>query len=329
MSSLELPSLPPGWSEPEQFVERVMLGRIAIQLAGVAATHEHGHTATGSAAALEDAPLQRAGFELCERIAIMDRLFFGDSQLTVRDSSGGVVGIVPHESVFPSAPPGAGWKYARSSGVAFHREWTEACERAHFEAVERDAVLRSWLGGQPPRKCSLIRTDFVRELERHYELHAVRFDTSSAICVSALFGFPREPTTPLLMSFGAGVGEEDSFQHCEAEALQRVGFLWGEDVPAVEPQLRSDAMSQQEFYLWPGSHGFLRQWLEGRHFRPGGTVPPDSSEIVFADLTPASFGETFVVAKVLDARCIPLVFGEGHPLVPSPELPSMRVQPIA
>ena len=328
MDHPQLPELPFGWSTPEVFVDQVHLGPLSICLAGIAAQHETGRTATGSAAALDEAPLARAGFELCERVAILECVLSDIDAIPTRNRSGVPLGVVTRQRVFPAAPAEASWRYAMSNGVALYSEWERACDSALLEAVERDAVLRSWLGGSRPRALPVPRSPFTEAIADFYELHFAEFSACEATVCGA-FGFPKRAEVPLLTSFGAGPNLQTAWLRCETEALQRVGFLWGEEIPSAKPALTGDAMSQQEYYLWPESHRYLRSWLSGKYEQRPTPARRQHRGLPFADLTPHAFRERLFVAKALDPECTPLVFGEGHPHTLKRPSASLRVQPIA
>lgn len=324
MEPTSLPALPDGWTTPQSFDEVVSVGELEIHLHGFMAQHASGKMATGSAASLSGSPAARAAFELCERVALIEAWTHREMPIPLRDASGTYVAELALEDVFPSAPARAGWSYAMSNGVALHRNWQEACRHAQREATERDAILRSWLGGPRPASTSLPASPGLKALATHYELFPVTFFARGTETVCGLFGFPKDARIPLLMGFGAGSTKDIAWSRCEAEAIQRTGFLWGEEIPHEAPELLNTAVSQQEYYLYPEHHHFLRAWLAGEHELPAPQFAPKKTGTYFADLTAPTFRGTFAVAKAMDPTDVPLVFGQGHPFETGPQ----RVQPI-
>lgn len=333
MADVLFADLPSGWSVPKQFSEDVHASSLVIELAGWMSQREGGPAVSGSAAALvgtrvDPTCAQRAAYELCERIAVAEHLVGQAETFYAKTHTGNQLGVVSRDQVFPKAPPDASWSYSRSNGVALHSSWGRACERAFAESVERDAVLHSWYGGDAPTPRTPRQNPVTRAMADHYELLAVEFACQGPETVCGLFGFPITPESPLIMGFGADTNRAVAWERCETEALQRLGFLWGESIPDTQPSVGKSAVSQQEYYLWPGSHEALRKWLGGAHaVRRERKRRVSIHDATFADLTPPEFRGSLAVAKLVCSDTLPLVFGLGHPTVEEP-LPSMRVQPI-
>jgi len=133
-------ALPPGWVIAQRFNDCVEIDGQLIHRAALCARGPRNEEATGSAASGDgrEDPVQRAGFELLERVAIL----VAETQTTTAHD---------HDQTVVST---ASWRPSRSNGVAIHSSWALACAHAHCELVERDRVLSSWFGDSAPQRLS-------------------------------------------------------------------------------------------------------------------------------------------------------------------------------
>jgi hypothetical protein len=330
---LERYPLPSEWSPPTLYAETVKLGPISLELCGLASQSGE-EMVTGSAAELGAAPLVRAYFELIERASLISAGRDVDRELTVKDIRGRTIGCAPCTRVFPRSSDPAR-RFARSNGVAAGTRWSAACRAARWELLERDRVLRSWYGETRPRILSLPAWPWLQALETycHWQAYAFaedsRSDRGTAVGV---FAFPRSPAQALSYGFAADASSTGAMAKAAAECLQRLGFLWGEAIPTVEPEFAPTAEYHQEFYLQPGMHHRVRDWLAGSHVETPcrireRTENPRVPE--FVDLTPECLWGKLFVAKALPCREVDLIFGCGHPAVDGPMPLSFQVHPIA
>lgn len=316
--------LPPGYSAPEIVADEIEIAGVRICRAGIQATTPAGEEVTGSAAVLEGSPFQRAYFELLERAALLDA---ATRSCPIRDAAGELVGLAP--PIVPRNDPRS--RPARSNGVALHRTWDEACRRARCELVERDRTLGAWYGElslvEMQRPACLTAFDVTHDWIAR-SVPAARGDVDSHIAVAVVVGFPREPGIPLARGFAGAGSLEAAVTAAAGEAIQSLAFLWGEPVPAEAPALTPTPLFHLDYYLWPGNHESLREWLEPSAPRapPSRTTIDDQTR--FVDLTPSVFGETLRVARAVRTSARELIFGEPPAQLRSMLPRSRHVHPI-
>jgi len=330
--TLPLPGHP---GPPSLFTEAASLLGGTIHLAGVSSKIGE-ETVCGSAAAVGDLPLDRAYFELLERVSVLRAMARTDATFSVRGASGRRTGEVGHARLF-SSPESPSWRAARSNGVAIGSSWESAARHAHWELLERDRVLRSWYGESAPRPIcgpdSLAH--FPDRASLSYEIQAYELGSDHEGVVAGVFAFPHGQE-PLSYGFAARSSRETAVSAAALECVQRLGFLWGEPVPTSDPEPAPCPDYHQEFYLVPANHRALRAWLSGEHVRfrgllghpEGGREATSSPAGDAADLTPPELAGRLCVAKAIHADRVPLVFGRGHPwLCEVP--PPLAVHPLA
>ena len=306
--------LPAGYSEPQTFADEIEIAGVPVRRAGIQATTPGGEEVTGSAAVLHGSPLERAYFELLERAALLDA---AKRACPIRDPDGRLCGFAP-----PIAPhTDLRSRPARSNGVALRPTWEDACRYARYELVERDRTLGAWYGElslapAPPPACL---TPFVTH---DWIARTVPGDVD--VEVAMVFGFPREPGIPLARGFAGGASTEGALAAAAMEAIQTLAFLWGEPLPAEPPALSPTPLFHLDYYLWPGNHGALREWLETR---PAAAPRAVAEATSFVDLTPPGC-ESLRVARAVCSSARELVFGEPPVPLRSALPASRQVHPI-
>jgi hypothetical protein len=324
-----------GWEAPTLFQETTSVVGLRIHLVGLAARATGSEMAIGSAGALECAPLARAYFELLERASIVTSMRDRTASVVLKDAQGAARSNITVAELFPESTAPEIWSYSRSNGVAIASNWKDACDRALWELIERDRVLRSWYGAILPEKIDFPPGFLPADLSETYDVEAFSFGAASGLDVHvvAVFGFPHVDGAPLIGGLGARPTAEGALEAAWGECLQRLGFLWGEDLPSDEPAFATTPDFHQESFLWPGKHGTLRAWLSGAHSRFEGCLKEPLSTArgsrLFADLTPAELEGRVVVAKAIAQSEIPLTFGCGHPLLERAPPEELRVHPVA
>lgn len=307
--------LGPGWEAPDLFEERAEVPGAAARIVGLHARHGDGLEVTASAAGDGSDVLHRAYFELLERIAIVERAEAA-GPLPIRSCDGRLEGHVPKDEVFPP-PARAGQRHALSNGVAAHVERAAAGRSAWLELIERDRVLRSWYFGVPRLRPLPVGDSCLETLPSHRSLACevpAGADPARDVAVVALFLFPRIEGAPFACSFAAGNTPAEARLRAEREGLQRLGFLWGEPLPATPPSPSPSPEYHLDHYLHPGSQAAIERWIAGEAASPTRVAPePRAERIRFADLTPAWLEGRAVVVRCLSPARMPLVFGEGHP----------------
>jgi hypothetical protein len=327
--------LPRQWQAPTLFADVASVQGTAIHLVGLTSETAAGLTAIGSAADLSIPPLERAYFELLERAAIASCADAAGGERILRNANGEPEGRIAPSALFPASDEPERWRYARSNGVAVGPTWGEACERAVFELVERDRVLRSWFGEIRPEPLELPATLVPRGLRDIYDLEAFIFGAPArdGVHVVGVFGFPNIDAAPLICGLGARATNAEAVRAAWNECLQRLGFLWNEDLPKAEPAFAPLPDFHQEFFLWVPSHAILRDWLSGGHQVFRGllkrTDEPREGTRLFADLTPAELTGRVAIAKAIPHSELPLTFGRGHPCLASGPPKRLEVHPVA
>jgi hypothetical protein len=127
-----------------------------------------------------------------------------------------------------------------------------------------------------------------------------------------LFLLPKQPRAPLVYGFGAARDIEAALAGARREALQRLAFLWGEELPSEPPALAPTPDYHQEYYLHPPHHAVLRDWLSGKLRRAGKRAPKpllDTQPVSFVDLRPAGLRRELAIAKAVSPRACLLRFG--------------------
>jgi hypothetical protein len=324
--------LPEGWSLSERVDDVVLVDGLAIRRVGLCAASEHGQ-AVGSAADVGEDSTQRATYELLERIALAEALRPSENAIRVRTASGEEQGKTLLEDIFPPSDAPDRWAFARSSGVSLHSDWTRACEGAERELIERDRVLRAWMGQTlavriPNGVASSIFSETPSYDWRTYlfpppEAPVIRRDVE----VVGVFGFPKAQDKPFVFGYAARSNRYEAVLSAQREALQLLAFLWGEPIPDVEPDLVPAPMTHLETYQVRDRHATLLRWLEEGHaayHRPLPAVEDDS--LRYADLTPSWLAGRFRVARAICPAAIPLTFGRSPLLA---HLPShLQIHPI-
>lgn len=311
----------PHWGKPEVFTDVTEIAGVRFYLDGFAASAGAEKTATGSAASVTGHEVDRAYFELVERTCLLDAIDAPIPERTLLDAAGNVLGTCDRGQAFPMSPRDSSWAYARSNGVAAGSDWAAACAAAQAEARERHYVLSAWYGYSVPTRHSLDdRT--LHELASLYDFEAYVFPAPEndgiepSLSVIGCFGFPKLREAPFLAGFGAAPELHAAERRAVRETLQRLGFLWGEAIPNVEPPLERTADYHQELYLWPPMQARVRAWLAGAHAdRCGSFAAAAETRPGFVDITPEHLAPRLRVAKLVTGVGLPLTFGLGHPQV--------------
>lgn len=324
--------LPDAWSELELVQDSITADGVELHRVGVATRSPAGEEITGAAVETGGAPLARGYFELLERVSTLEAIA-ARVPLPARNTAGELEGwsSSPAELFVESDDPER-WRYARSNGVAIHDSWQSACERAYFELVERDRVLRAWYGETRPIPVELPAGTSLDGLQS-YDVQASLFPPAPAVTlgldvvVVGVFGFPKREGLPLLLGYGARRLQVDAIEAAIRESLQALGFLWGEPLPSELPALGPSPAAHVEAMLYPPNHDRLRSWLRDGHeqFAPPARDCEPHGKVVFSDLTPSWLSGLFV-AKASCPQARPLAFG-ASPFVQ--HLPAdLRAHPI-
>jgi hypothetical protein len=329
----ELP-LGPDWDRPTLWHETARIAGLIVPLVGLHARNQSGSEVTAGASGPGPETLRRCYFELLERSAIVEALARqADDQIRVRADVGASRGHRPVYEIFGTEQATEERRPSLSNGVAAHERWGAACAAARLEAIERDRVLRSWYGLSPPPVRICARPASFEALGDLYEAGVYRFgdarDSEQEAVVVGVFLLPKSASAPFVCAFAADRSFAAAVERAVGESLQRLGFLWQEPIPVEAPPLSPTPEYHLEFFLYPPHQAFVQRWLKAGADRLPDLRDPDpgSDEVLYADLTPPHLRGRMFVARALGTGWLPLVFGRGHPDVPS--IPDERlVHPI-
>lgn len=309
----------PGWRISEEVLHKVTVGHQDIFLSGLVGVSKSGKSIFGSAGSTVDYPIDRAFFELVERIATIE----SSGNESPRNGLGRIIDLD-----FKDLPAlGNEAAYSKSNGVALGKSFEEAAQKAYLELVERDDILRAWYGASKPRIINK-KPSTLSEIQGEYQVIAVDFtnDPAEGFTIGA-FGFPKNRKRPLIYGFGCSQNVERAFEKSQQEALQRLGFLWDEELPqAVD--FSPTAGFHQDFFLMPEKVEVIRRWIFEGHSDQGLDVPHESNTH-YLDLTPPKGINGLYVVKAVSNSKIPLVFGEWNPVVSRRSDRNLIYHPIA
>jgi YcaO cyclodehydratase, ATP-ad Mg2+-binding len=325
--------LPKEWSRPSLVEDTVVADGLELRRTGITSTGPLGEEMVGSAADCVTSPLDRAYFELLERISTVEAIGIHPPYYDLRTLDGRGAGRRPSTDVFRESDDPARWRPARSNGVAVHVDWKSASLRAFWELCERDRVLRAWYGEVAPQQMHSALDSSPLARARSYEWLAYAFPEtarsrfSKGVHVCGVFGLPKTDA-PFIFGYAARRSLEDAQLGAEREASQLLAFLWGEDIPKADPPFSPTPLYHLETFQRLERQRIVRSWLEGAHVAnatPSGSAAEDS-EVLFVDLTP-TWLRGLCVSKAVCSAAVPLTFGDG-PF--GAHLPvELRVHPIA
>ena len=339
---LKVKSLPnqDGWKMEKPFIEKLSLGKIESYMVGLQATHPMLGDVTASAVAQDQPPEEKAWFELMERIGIVRAMASDAVDLKVKPFSGDEISYLSKSIVFPSLiqPETTDFQHSKSNGIALHNTWENACRHAAYEAIERHFVLSTWLGTRRPRILKKAEPKF-ESLSGMYEVCQVEFGSTQVPSIRervyscGVFLLPRmfssKKKVPFVFGCGGHGSLKEALDKAEREALQRLSFLWGEDIPMEEPSFSPDPLYHQELYLWPKKHQMIKDWIQGRYFEEDTSIDDGEIDLAFVDLSEYSLNDEHFIAKAFSEKIIPLVFGKPE-IGPFKGLDTARkVHPIA
>lgn len=274
------------WKIVDLFQETVHIADLTLESLGLVAKKRE-KTIVASAAGIEKNSYERAYFELIERAITQDSHSFDEIN---------------------SDP----FRLSKSNGVSFHFQYELACDAARNELIERHLVLHSWLGLHPLR----ILTDkpwFSENLQDLYRSVLVDFGSAAGIQVRGCFLLPKQSNLPLVSGFAAANDPKMAIQKAELESMQRLAFLYGEDLPDQDPDFEPSPMYHQDYHLMERNHLLINEWIA----KAGNESYCDESQddIVFMDLTPKRKGMGFYVVQAQSEKYLPLIFGriQSHP----------------
>lgn len=322
--------LPCGWSAPSVHPHQLNHKGLEVELLGLI-TQKKSVSLFASAGERLKSPTERAFFELYERVSIVEAE--SNPRLWQRlNRMGEPQGTTSHADVFPQSPNPKTWQYSKSNGVALGLTFDDACFRAHRELFERSCILRSWFGHFKPLLVPMPPHFYPKSLMEDYEILSFQFSKEPDDIVTGIFMVPRLPNIPLAYGFGAAPNLESSLEKSRRELDQRLGFLWGEELPSTCPEFSPTSYFHQEYFLQPQMSHSLKKWLLGERKAIPLHLPYDqkNGSYSYVDITPDLVKDKIYVVRALHEHAMPLTFGVGHPWIKANNLPEdLKVHPIA
>jgi hypothetical protein len=327
--------LDPSWSPVESYIDTVDIRGHVVHTAGLIVRKGSGQLVTASAAQLGFSPIERAYFELLERCAIVQALDSNRERFPSFLLDGTETLATCVREAFPCSSAPEVRQYARSNGVAAHISCQSAVRSAIRESVERDVILRSWYGGVRPRSLDpwLAMLPTTWNIDYDFKATLLGHDPIAPFgqYVVMIAGLPKNSEVPLVLGFGARENCEDALVAASTEAVQRLGFLWGEALPTEIPAFAPTPDFHLEMYLLPEAGLRIRRWIEGEHanqdnFRDSSRV---REEWRLVDLTPQALRGSIHVIKALSPLRLPLTFGQPPETLSGRWHPEWSVHPIA
>lgn len=295
--------IPAQWKEVDFFSETVQIGDLQIHCVGYS-YESNGTLVTGSAASSQEKPFDRAYFELLERLSIVEAMRSEKTFTCIKTGQ-----TIRSKDLFPQSNSPE-WNYARSNGVALGLTTDQASLRASQEAIERDIILRSWLGNFPPQELFLSHEElkYQKLLSPFYDMKSYAFPViknQTYVCMSVLF--PLNDAHPQLHGFGAGSSVDLAQIKAAEEAIQRLAFLWGDNF-CEDLTFQPTPLYHQNFFLQPTGKRQLKSWLNFSHE----SYPFNHLDVPvsFFDITP-DFLKKYKVIKALSVECLALKFGKA------------------
>ncbi len=309
-----LPSIT-NWKIEEAVQNKIVIEGLEVSFCGIQAMNEAFGPVVGSATETHGDPWDRAWYELRERIAIVEAINARPQQFMLRDKNFKTIGMAPYQHVFPTPPAGKEkeWQPAKSNGVAIEQSWEKACSKAVWELAERHLILESWLGRRKPQRLPTKTLKDANKLDSIYDIWCVSFGAVStshfdeSIHSCGVFLFPKNANAPMVFGFGGALNEQQALLKAESEAIQRLSFLWGEEIPTQSPDFAPNAMFHQEYFLQPAKILLLKKWLNGQFF-DAKKKKTDTLTVQLADLSSYTSDNLFL-ARAVSSDALPLIFG--------------------
>src|SRR3989344_5154485 len=232
--------LPAGWQTPKLFTEEFRLDALSLNTVGLVSQKGDGDMrVTAGAADADVLPIERAYFELLERIYLLE----ADEKFST---------LPNYTEIFPKSTKPHEWVYARSNGVAAHKSFHLASQAACLELWERHAILDAWFSQSAPEQIA-FNFPLLHLAGKHYLPLAFQFlpqnTNLGAVYTIGAFAFPKQRENPLVYGFGSGFSLEKALQKAENECLQRLAFLWGEKLQENLPEFSPTPMYHQDYFM--------------------------------------------------------------------------------
>ena len=308
------------WEVSDSFVGEVdILGR-KISLSGIEATSNEGIAVVGSAASISKSPFDRSFYELIERITIIEGLKKGPHSIfPLRDLKGNLIREVDGEKTFgvDSFTKNDSYQLSKSNGIALHDSWEDACYSAGAELVERHHILASWFGQTNVEKLDFKPDRDLSFLESHYNIDCYKLGESKvttfseSMVTAMVYLKPKAEYSdkiPCVYSFSCKSDLADALTGATKEILQRIGFLWNEDLPNNPIEMMPNAHFHGDFYLVKENQKYLDMWLANSFFKGDSSFAEREIRLEFIDISDSTVSE-YKVAKAISKDTIDLYFG--------------------
>jgi hypothetical protein len=319
--------LPPDWDRIDSLQETRKLAECTLHLRGYACQRRRDQKiVTGSWAGWEEPTLDKADYELHERLALMQAMDQPDTRIwPLLDLKGEKIGFTRGAMLFPASPDPRVMQFAKSNGVALGTSFQDAAHRAACELIERHLVLASWYGAFQPQPCTMPLPLPLQSLQSLYEFRLYDFGSFELKGFGRIHGrgcflWPLDPAHPVIYGFGAAPDAKEAMMKALAEAIQRLAFLDPIECPEEEPVFAPTPDFHQEYFLRQERRVLLEAWLGGAASHPFGAVDICRSGEAQAVELSAEEGCPGHVVRVMLPGALPLVFGRFQPAA-FPDLP--------
>ena len=308
------------WDISDSFVGEVEILGTKIKLSGIEATSKEGIPVVGSAASLGESPFDRSYYELLERITIIEALQKGPASLfQLRDIQGNLLADIDAENSFGSDgfKKNELYQISKSNGIALHDSWDKACYSAGSELVERHHILASWFGKTKVERLSVKTDKDLLFLESHYDISCYKLGESKVVpfneslLTAMVYLKPKSEyldKIPCVYAFSCGKKMSEALKGASKEILQRLGFLWGEELPKKPIEMKPNAHFHGDYYLVKENHKYIDMWLSNEFYQADASYAEKEIKLDFVDISSSSVSK-YKVAKAISKDTIDLYFG--------------------
>lgn len=328
--------LPTQWNGPELFSEEFNLESLSLLSVGLSSTRGDLEV-VGSASNFPTqsiSSLERAYFELLERISILEFENKTKDTLPLLDMRGNPVEEIPFRDAFKTSETPNLWNFSRSNGVALHSSFQEACERSLLELWERDTFLDYWYLQKQPSSLVALPQESTYGLDKFYNLKVASFEPrfQEPLFVMSVFAFPKQahPRAPFVFGLAAAREQNNALEKSLNELHQRLSFLWGESIPSEIPALEPNADFHQEYYLHRTGIRKIKNWLtSSTQGKSEQCYETKRLATRFIDITPETLKGKLFVSKAFSEELQPLTFGWHKPIQYPMLSDELVIHPIA
>ena len=291
-------TLPADWTIIEEINDTVKVGELEIFISGHCAQNKvTNQMAVGSQASATEARAEIAYYELLERISTIEYFAKSDDDF-----------CAPWMQQYLSENTDE-FQISKSNGISFHSDKDIAKRSATCELLERHVVLNSWYGDKAPRLLNCNPSASFEKIKSCYDCHYYEIPNDCELFVVMITLTPLEKGKPFIFGFGAHPSLAQAIEKSENETIQRLGFLYHEEIEE-NPQFSASPFYHQEIYLGKSGQQKIQTWINGDHVNPIFDFHPTFDSFQHIDITPEWLKDKYVVVKAVGENYVPLYFGK-------------------